>query len=61
MCVLSQFWAGDAPQLVDALIASCQQAIGTQPMPGEGRELVPWTDDSCIGSSSLFNMPLENR
>jgi hypothetical protein len=61
MSPAKQFWAGDAPQLVDALIASCQQAIGTQAMPGEGRELVPWTDDSCVGSSSLLNMPLENR
>lgn len=53
-----QMFRGDAECLVDMLIQASQAR--PQPVPQlEGRELVKWSDDSCIVGSALLDMPLE--
>ncbi len=40
----SQFWAGDADHLIDDLVAACESKPVLAPLPGFGRELVPFFD-----------------
>jgi hypothetical protein len=54
----AQLFKGDAAHLVDELIRCSQLKPAALPHL-EGRELVPWTDDSVVPGAGF--LPLENR
>ena len=54
------FFRGDAPQLLDRLVAACQQKTVNAPLPGYGRELEPVSCDWLMGADcTAASAPLE--